>query len=510
MANSDHTTPTVRVAPRFSIDTRQEPVIFLRSDSPVARSEGFEAMSRVNVAANGRSIIATLVIVGEDLLPDGHAGLSNVARRLLGVIDGDEMDLSYPRPVMSLAYVRSKIYGNELSAKELSEIMADIVAGRYMDVHLAAFVTACAHDRLSTDEIVSLTEAMVGVGERLHWPGRRIVDKHSVGGLPGNRTTPIIVSIVAAKGLTIPKTSSRAITSPSGTADAMETLAPVNLDLATMRQVVEQECGCIAWGGSVSLSPADDSLIRVERALDIDSEGQLIASILSKKIAAGSTDIVIDMPVGPTAKIRSESAANSLSTRLRYVGERLGLNVRVLMSDGWQPVGRGIGPALEARDVLAVLRCEPDAPNDLYRRAIQLAGALLEIAEFVPKGEGEHEAACALNDGSAWAKFQAICEAQGGLREPPLAPYHYDVFAERDGYVHEIDNRVVARIAKLAGAPADKAAGVEMNVKLGNRINKDDVLMTIHAESPGELEYALEFARAQRNTIEVRESKCDR
>jgi len=506
MDSTKHLDSTVLVAGGFGIDTRQEPVIFLRTDSPVSRSEGFEAMSRVNVQANGKSIIATLMIVAEELLPPGHAGLSDAARRLLNVRDGAVLQLSHPSPVASLAHVRSKIYGNELNARQLHEIIADIVDGRFMDVHLAAFITSCSGDHLNRDEIVHLTEAMVAAGQRLHWPGEWVVDKHSVGGLPGNRTTPIVVPIVAALGLTMPKTSSRAITSPAGTADTMETLAPVDLDLATMRRVVEREGGCIAWGGSVSLSPADDILIRVERALDVDSEGQLIASVLSKKIAAGSNYVVIDMPVGPTAKIRTPQAGALLRDELEYVGKVLGIGVQVVVSDGHQPVGRGIGPALEAHDVLAVLQGLPQAPADLRERAVRLAGALLETAGVAAPGKGDTEASRVLEDGRAWAKFQAICEAQGGMREPPRAAYHYDVFAERDGVVKTIDNRVVARIAKLAGAPADKAAGVEMNVRLGTRVAKGDVLMTIHADSPGELEYALQFEREQHEAIVLGEA----
>jgi thymidine phosphorylase len=497
---------TVLVAPRFEIDTRQEPVLFLRSDSLVARSEGFDAMSRVSIEANGRSIIATLMIVGTEVLPPGYAGLSGAARRLLDWHDGEPLRLSYPKPVESLAYVRSKIFGKSLAPEQLHDIIADIVAGRYMDVHIAAFITACAFDRLSLEEIVSLTRAMVDSGERLTWPGVRIVDKHSVGGLPGNRTTPIVVSIVAARGLIMPKTSSRAITSPSGTADAMETLAPVDLDLATMRRVVEQEGACIAWGGAVSLSPADDILIRVERALDLDSEGQLVASVLSKKIAVGSTDVVIDMPVGPTAKVRSEAAARRLQAQFMHVGRALGINVEILVTDGREPVGRGIGPALEARDVLAVLTGQPDAPPDLRQRAIELAGRLLESVGASPVGKGCVDAGRTLADGSAWRKFQAICEAQGGLRDPPHAAYHYDVFAARDGVVRAIDNRIISRIAKLAGAPADKAAGVEMHVKIGSRVRHGDVVLTVHAESPGELEYALDFERGQRCAIQIGET----
>ncbi len=496
---------TVLVARNFDIDTRQEPIIFLRSDSPVSRSEGFRAMSRVHVESEGASITATLVAVGEGLLAEGYAGLSNAARSLLRVSDGETLRLSHPKPVHSLAHVRSKIYGDALTHVQLSEIMTDLVKGRYMDVHIAAFVTACANGRLTNDEIVFLTQAMVDAGERIRWPGARVVDKHSVGGLPGNRTTPIVVAIVAAHGLTMPKTSSRAITSPSGTADTMETLTPIDLDLDAVRRVVDREGGCISWGGSVSLSPADDILIRVEKALNIDSEGQLIASVLSKKIAAGSTDVVIDMPVGPTAKVRSVEAARALKEKFLYVSKALGINVYVLESDGTQPVGRGIGPALEARDVLAILRNDPDAPADLRDRALRLAGALLEIGEAAEAGSGYNRAEQTLKSGRAWDKFAAICEAQGGMREPPCAHYQYNVFARSDGVVESIDNRLVARIAKLAGAPADKAAGVLMHVRIGDTVTMGDVLLTIHAESPGELEYAIDYERSVISPVHLRE-----
>jgi thymidine phosphorylase len=346
---------------------------------------------------------------------------------------------------------------------------------------------------LTRDEIIGLTRAMIDVGERLAWKHHPIADKHSVGGLPGNRTTPIIVPIVACAGLTIPKTSSRAITSPSGTADTMETLAPVNLSLAKMRKVVEQEGGCIAWGGTVKLSPADDILIRVERALDIDSEGQLVASVLSKKVAAGATHVIIDIPVGATAKVRSQKSAHMLSDSLADVARAFGVEARAVISDGSQPVGRGIGPSLEAHDVLAVLKNESGAPADLRERALALAGGLIELAGKAKAGEGVAMATGILTDGRAWQKFQRICEAQGGMRTPTHARHHRPIVAARDGKISDIDNRRLARIAKLAGAPDSKAAGLELHVRLGDRVRKGEPLFTLHAETPGEFNYALDY-----------------
>jgi thymidine phosphorylase len=303
----------------------------------------------------------------------------------------------------------------------------------------------------------------------------------------------------------MPKTSSRAITSPAGTADAMETMAPVDLDTAAIRQVVEREGGCVVWGGAIKLSPADDILIRVERALDLDSEGQLIASVLSKKIAAGSTHLVIDMPVGPTAKVRGAETAGTLSRDIIGVAETFGLQARIVTTDGLEPVGRGIGPALEARDVLSVLRCEADSPQDLRQRAIALAGALLELAGAAPANSGEAMAAKALDDGRAWAKFQRICEAQGGMRVPPTSSQQRPLLADRPGFVQAIDNRKIARLAKLAGAPDDKAAGVDLHVSVGDPVTARQPLCTVHAESPGELAYAFDYVAANPDIVEVRE-----
>lgn len=480
---------------RLGIDTHQEPVVYLRADCSICRSEGFGAQSRVYVRTNSHGIIATLNIVHGELIAPGEVGLSEAAWRLLNCRDDDLAQFSHPAPVESMSALRAKIYGHELGAEDLKAIIRDVVDGRYADVHLAAFITACSGDHLSVAETIELTRAMVAAGRQIQWPRKPVLDKHSVGGLPGNRTTPIIVAIVAANGLCMPKTSSRAITSPAGTADTMETLAPVALSMNQMRAVVEREGGCVVWGGSADLSPADDILIRVERALDIDSEGQLVASVLSKKIAAGSTHVVIDMPVGPTAKVRSESAASRLSGLIEAVATGVGLTVRIARSDGTHPVGRGIGPALEAADVLAVLRCDKDAPDDLAARACVLAGHLLEIGGKAGLGEGELLARATLNDGRAWKKFLAICEAQGGMRTPPVAPHTHTIVSSRRRLIAGADNRKLARIAKLAGAPQAKAAGIALHVKMGQSVEPGQPLITIHAQTPGELAYALEYAR---------------
>lgn len=487
---------------RAGIDTYQQPVAYMHRDCEVCRSEGFVAMTRVEMQVGGRSLIVTLNVVVGDLVSVEEVSLSEAAWQALLPAPGALASFRHPEPPASAEALRAKVFGARLDDAQCLALMQDTVASRLSDLELAAFVTACAGERLDHAETTSLTRAMVAVGRQLDWGEGPVLDKHCVGGLPGNRTTPIVVAIVAVLGHRIPKTSSRAITSPAGTADTMEVMAPVALDLPTMRRVVEREGGCIVWGGNVRLSPADDILIRVERPLDFDSDGQLVASVLSKKIAAGSTHVLIDMPIGPTAKVRSDAYAEHLAARLDTTATMLGLELGVYRSNGTQPVGIGVGPALEARDVLKVLRNDEDAPADLRERAIALAGALLELAPGGIAGTGMARARAALGSGQALAKFLAICEAQGGFREPTRAPFTADVVATKGGRITAIDNRLLARVAKLAGAPVSPAAGLEMALRNGDLVERGQPLFTVHAQSRGELAYALEHA-ARRLPVDI-------
>lgn len=490
-------------ARRLGVDTYQESVIYLHRDSPVCRSVGFEAQSRVLVRCAGRSIVATLNVITSEWLDTQTAGLSEAAWRRLGAAEGDSVTLDHAPPPESASDLRSKVYGHVLDRSQYVRLLRDAITGRLSDIELAAFIAACAGSEFEIAENIALTEAMVDVGQRIVWPRARVLDKHSVGGLPGNRTTPIVVPIVAAAGSLIPKTSSRAITSPAGTADTMATLTDVDLDLAAMRRVVEREGGCIIWGGAVTLSPADDVLIRVERPLDFDSDAQLVASVLSKKKAAGATHVVLDIPVGPTAKVRSAEAAATLSRRLKRVGAALGLEIAVHACDGRQPIGRGIGPALEAHDVLRVLRNEPDAPSDLRERALDIAAKVLDFEPATSGESGRHRAETLLASGAAWRKFEAICNAQGGLREPPVAPQRFDVVASVAGVVDTIDNRRLATAAKLAGAPRDAAAGLVLHAPLGTAVEPGQPLFTLHAQALGELDYARAYIDGHRDIVHV-------
>lgn len=491
----------------MGINTHQEPIAYMHRDCPICRAEGFSASTRVLITHGDRVLLATLDVVENHALTPGHIGLSNIALQRLHVVEGDVVEVHHAPVVHSLSLVRKKIHGYALGDEEMEAIMEDISGHRYRDIEIAAFLSVCAGDRLNLDEITGMTRAMVSCGKRLTWPDNpKIFDKHCIGGLPGNRTTPLVVAIASAAGLIIPKTSSRAITSPAGTADTMETLFNVQFDVDEMQRIVRDTGACMVWGGAVSLSPADDLMVRIERELDLDGEGQLIASVLSKKIAAGSTHVVIDIPVGTTAKVRSLAEADYLASLFNQVGAACGLQVRCVITDGSMPVGYGIGPVQEAIDLLAVLRREDGAPPELRKRALTLAANLLDLAENCGLEAAGRQAEDILDSGRAWEQFQRIADAQGGLKSLPEAEYRVELESKTGGVIRSIDNRRLARLAKLAGAPNDKVAGLRLHANVGSRIAPGDPLFTLYSESRGERDYALDYYRQNGDMFVIMET----
>ena len=481
----------------IAIDTFRENVLILSRDCRALRPERLKGTRKVEVTAGDQRIIASVVVADDAAVvsPD-EAGLTQPAFRRLGAPAGSAVHIAPAPPPLAASAIFDKIRGDTLTAAQLSDVVHDLVDHRWSDMEIAAFLVACA-SFMTAEETLALTDAMARAGKRLEWNNPLVVDKHCIGGVPGNRTSLIVAPIVAAHGLLFPKTSSRAITSPSGTADTMEVLARVDLNESEMRQVVEKCGACVAWGGRVDLSPADDVLISVERPLSIDTPEQMVASILSKKIAAGSTSLIIDVPVGPTAKMRDPRAALRLRKLFEFVGSRLGLHVEIIMTDGSQPVGRGVGPVLEMRDVQAVLRGDPGAPSDLLEKSIDLAARMIELDPAVRGGQGEARARELLKSGAAMRKMEEIAMAQGPSPiTAGLGALAHEIAAVGDGWVEAIDCLRIARIARLAGAPTDAGAGVDLLKRKGDKVRAGEPLYRVHGVDRSDFGYAVSAAKS--------------
>jgi len=463
-------------------------------------------LDRIRIKKGRRQAEAVLDI-GETrkAAPTGSIGLFEEALKALNAKQGDIIDVCLAKKPLSLNYIKKKMDGGVLSEKEIKEIINDIVANRLNSIELTYFVSACYTHALNMKETILLIKAMTSCGSTLKLNKYPIIDKHCIGGVPGNRTTMIIVPIVAAAGLTIPKTSSRSITSPAGTADTMEVLADVSLSLNQMKKVINKTNGCIVWGGSLNLAPADDKIIKVEKPLSIDAESQLLASIMAKKMSVSSTHILIDIPVGKGAKIESRNVANKLKTDFENISRRLKRKVKVMFSNGSQPVGNGIGPALEARDVLYLLKGDLRRPKDLEDKSLDMAGSILEMGKKAKKGEGRKLALRILKSGMAYKKMKDIIKAQNGKATEPedikLGKYVFNVTSRKSGKVKCINNKIISKIARIAGAPVDKEAGIYLYKKVNDKVKKGEKLFIIYSESKEKLKFVKEVLKEDEGVV---------
>ena len=233
---------------RIAIDTYHENVAYLHRECAMYRAEGFQALSKIQVSTNGSKVLAVLNVVDDSsIVQPGELGLSEQAFKQLNVAEGCLVTVNHAEAPKSMDAVRRKINGERLSQDDFSSITNDIVEARYSKMEMAAFLVATGQNNLDRDELFFLTRAMLQSGDTMNWHESLVADKHCIGGIPGNRTSMLVVPIVAAHGMLIPKTSSRAITSPAGTADTMEVLAEVNLTPDQLHDIVRQERGCLAW-----------------------------------------------------------------------------------------------------------------------------------------------------------------------------------------------------------------------------------------------------------------------
>ncbi len=460
-----------------------------------ARELTFHRGDRIRLKKGRKEAIAIIDTTNsEKVVPRGSIGLMDELLSYLKIYKGIVEVLPEPVPG-SIELIKKKLDGKRLCYNEYVEIIHDILYNKLTPLETAYFISGIYTHKMSLDEIAFLTKAIVNTGDIFSLNHKKVMDKHCVGGVPGNRTTMIVVPIIAAANLYIPKTSSRAVTSPAGTADTMEVLCKVSFSLKEMKNIVKKTYGCLIWGGSLNLAPADDKIIGVEKPLSLDAESQLLASIMSKKKSVSATNVVIDIPFGKGAKVETRKKALHLKNMFQLLGRKLNIKTEVMLTDGSQPIGNGVGPLLEARDVLYVLSRNKKRPLDLEKKSLIIAGKLLELGRKAKRFRGIKLARKILESGRAYEKFHEIVRAQHGIMLEPdkiiLARYKFDVKAPCSGKITNIDNKFISKIAVMAGAPKDKKAGIYLYKHKNDKVRYDDLLYTIYSESKEELNFAL-------------------
>lgn len=448
---------------------------------------------RTELKHDGTDIIA-IVDVSDEIVERGEVGIFRDLTSWHKLKKGDTVEIIHMNRPESIGYIKKKLDKGTLNTKEIRTIVKEIMQDRLSEIETSAWIAAAYINGFSDDEIISLAEATVDSGDQLDLGKHPILDKHCIGGVAGNRTTMLVVPIIASLGLYMPKTSSRSITSAAGTADTMEVLADVTFSMEELRSMVLKAKGAIVWGGGMKLAPVDDKLIKIRHPLSLDPEGMLLASILGKKKSVGAEYAVIDIPVGRGVKVPYIERGNELAKHFISVGEKLGIKIEGVITDGAEPIGNGIGPSLECIDVLQVL--EGKGPDDLRHKGLLLAGKLLELCGKVDKGKGYGIAENTLMSGKAMAKFREIIELQGGnpkvkVSDIQLGSVNHTVTSEVAGSIFHIDNKIMAKIARIAGSPRDKGTGVFLHRLRGDRVEVGDKLYTIYAENETTMDFTL-------------------
>jgi AMP phosphorylase len=453
---------------------------------------------RVLNEANSESVSA-IVNITSTFLSQGTVGIYWKTNARLGFQDGATAEVRETERLASIDFIKRKMDGEHLSKEEMLAIVKDAVAENLSPVEMTAFVTASYIHGLDMNEVEHLTRSMVETGDRIQFATHPIVDKHSIGGVPGNKISLIVVPVIAASGLRIPKTSSRAITGAGGTADLMEVLAPVEFSSEEVKRMTEKVGGIIVWGGATNIAPADDRFIMVEYPFRIDATGQMLASVMAKKSAVGADLAVIDIPVGVGTKVPTVQDGRRLASQFMELGERLNIHVECALTYGESLVGHSIGPNLEVNEALAVLE-GAQAPGSLIQKSLALSGIILEMAGKAARGQGYAMAEGILSSGKALEKLRQIIEIQGGkpeVQSRDILPgeHHFVVNAPLEGYVVGLNNRALITIARAAGAPHDRGAGLLIHAKKGTQVKQGEPIMTIYAERSWRLQKAIEIGR---------------
>lgn len=475
---------------RAPITLWAEPLCLIHTQARAVSAGRLYDTAMVEVAAGDKSARARLALVEGDGVIDSHTlALSPAAFNALGLPAGTPVTVRRSPSPKSRDVLRKKVAGEALTSAEIDRVVRDLVEGRYSPAEIAGFLVAAA-TRLTLSEVTALTLARAELFERFSWDRPLVVDKHSMGGVPGSRITMILVPIIAAHGLIIPKTSSRAITSAAGTADVMECVAQVELPPASLRKVVTATNGAIAWSGRISHSPLDDTMNAINRPLGIRSAALDVSFILSKKLAAGASHVVVDIPVGRYAKTKTGRQGGDLAKLFQEVGRGVGLSVEAILTDGSRPIGRGVGPTLELADVRAVLSRSEAAPPDLAQKALTFAARLIALDPEVGPDKAAERARDLLASGAAEAAFGRIVTAQGERVPVRPGPFIKEVTAHKAGRIATINGFEIAGLARRAGAPADKGAGVRLLTGVGETVRSGQPLLNIHASARSALEEA--------------------
>ncbi len=468
--------------------------LFVMINDADAYANGLNSIDKVSLSFKNKEIVAEVVVSSD--VPSGYIGVFSDLWKKYKLKDDDILKVSYteadPKAIEAL---RKRLLGKKLSEEEIRLIIKGIGDGSFSDIQTTYYVASSLFMEPTLKEMYYTAKVMAEAGDTFNFGRGIVADKHCMGGVPGNETTMIIVPLIASLGIKIPKSFSKAITSPAATGECVNTLMDIEFEKDKIYKIVEKTGACLIWGGGLSLAPADDKIIKVTYPVSVEPHSKAVISIMAKKAAMGITHCLIDLPVGKTAKIHTIQDAQELKKQFEYVGKQFGMKMCIEITDAKQPIGAGIGPTLQVREVLRVLQQHPDRPIDLETKALYLASKLIELTGYCRKGQGLKIATEQLRLGRAWEKMKEIIKAQNGKsvesEKMKLGKISYEFKAKKDGIIKDVDMKHLNTVVRSLGCPIEETAGIYLNKKLNDFVEKGETVFTLYTESESRLEDAL-------------------
>lgn len=479
----------------------EELTIWLNENQAV--EYGITDMDKVALVYEGKEYVLDANLTHR-YVDEHEVGIPKDVAAKYGIKSGERVQLSFTQTTSTALDALKRVMKwdrkTKFTQKDIEAIMKDISTNRFTDT-LITYFSSLWFFRDSTDkEMYWMAKAMAEAGEMLHRDGI-VADKHCMWGVPGNETTMIMIPLLASLGIKMPKTFSKAITTPAATGECVSVLMDISFSKKEIEDIVKKENCCLVRGGWLDLAPADEKLIKVAYPLSMQSYPRTIVSIMAKKYAMGINHSLIDIPVWPTAKVPDMKTAKRLKKRYEYVGKKLWMKVHVELTDALQPIGAGIGAVLQVREVLRVLQQHEKRPMDLEKKAVYLASKIIELVGMAKGKEAYKLAYGQLVSWEARKKMQRIIKAQRGKNpnikseELELAPTSKEILAKKDGKVTAIDMKVLNVAARTLGSPLDLHAGVYLHHKLGEKVKKWYPLFTLYANDESKINLTLDFLK---------------
>jgi len=475
------------------IDIRVWETLSVIVNSTQAWNFGITALDKITVTYKWKEITLD-VDLSDSLVDFDEIWITKDVYKLYGIDNWDVLWIEYVvKNPLSVQAIRKKLLWKNLTEEEVVAVVRDMTDNKISDTLVTYYAASSFFNESSKKELYYTAKASAEYWNKISFDGMAVV-KYCIWWVPWNETSMILAPVFASLGIQFPKTFSKAITSPAATGECVETLMDIEFTPEQMKDLVKKTGCCLAWWKNLWLAPANDRIIKVSYPISMEAHSKMVVSIIAKIYAGGITHCLIDIPVGPTAKIKDRKTAKKIKWYFEYIGRKLWMKVVVVLTNGKNPIWKWIWGALQAREVLRILQQHPEKSIDLENKAIMLWEKLLSLTGKFKKKNCKKIIIEQIKSGKARVKMQEVISAQNwknphiNSEELELWKYKKELISEFSWKIKSVDLRYLTEITRALGAPLDKQVWVYFNRQVGDVVSKWDVVLTIYANDLSKLD----------------------